>query len=121
MTRRMTIGTWLVAGFALGGMLRCSQAEDPPKAAAPGTLTVVDNAGKEQKLKTWRFTVGTRQLGWLAPNKGEGAKAQSPDALAFREEDSTKFVDGVLTLVPLDRVRAIDYDDKEGVTLRVRT
>src|ERR1700722_11077205 len=42
-------------------------AKPPEKPAAAGTLTVIDNAGKEQKLKTYQFTEGVRHLGWLAP------------------------------------------------------
>ena len=30
---------------------------------------VVDANGKEHKLKTWKFTAGTRHLSWLAPAK----------------------------------------------------
>jgi hypothetical protein len=109
------------------------KADEAPKAADPGTLIVLDGAGKEHKLKTWKFSSGIRNLEWLAAaapdqepaDKDKGAKApkakgSGPEALAFREENSTAYKDGVLTLVPLDRLRAIDYDlEKEKVTARV--
>ena len=45
-----------------------------------------------------------------------------PEALEFREENSTNFAKGILTLVPLERIRSIDYDnDKQVVTARVAT
>ncbi len=92
------------------------------------SLVIVDAAGKEQKLKSWKFVAGTRRLGWLEPAVGDGTKGKrgqprppsGPEALAFREEHSTDFETGILTLVPLDRIRRIDYDnDQETVTVRV--
>jgi hypothetical protein len=133
----------LIAGLAAGlGWLfaSASSADEPPKAAEPGTLVILDRAGKEQKLKTWKFANGTRRLSWLAPvmpakdkdDKDGKAKdrpkppaskndksAAGLEALEFREEHSTQFKDGVLTLVPLDRIRSLDYDEKAGVSLRV--
>src|SRR4051812_23499444 len=41
-------------------------ADEPPNPAEPGTLVVIDAAGKEQKIKAWKFTAGVRALGWLA-------------------------------------------------------
>jgi hypothetical protein len=97
-------------------------AADP--APAPGVLVVVDGGGKEQKLKAWKFVAGTRRLGWLAPAappKSEPGQAPAgPEALEFRDDNSTTFVDGILTLVLLDHLRALEYDaDKETVTARV--
>jgi hypothetical protein len=107
-------------------------------AAAPtrdDVLVVVDAAGKEHRLKSWKFLAGTRVLAWLAPAPAERegdakgaredprAKARppaGPEALEFREEDSTLFREGILTLVPLERLRALEYDpEKEAVTARV--
>src|SRR5271157_1719659 len=43
-----------------------------------------------------------------------------PEALEFRDEHSTNFVDGILTLIPLKNIRSIDYDnDKQTVTVKV--
>ena len=124
--------TWTLLGIALAAVAAgLTAGADEPKAADAGTLVVIDGAGKEQKLKTWKFTAGTRHLSWLAPapeKEEAGAKkvpgggrkpTAGPEALEFREENSTTYLDGVLTLVPLDRLRALDYDDKDGVTVRV--
>src|ERR1700738_5097195 len=77
-------------------------ADEAPPAAAPGTLVVIDAAGKEQKLKTWIYVAGTRRLAWLAPaekepetkdkdkpdkdkpDKEKPAKPAGPEALEFR-------------------------------------
>jgi hypothetical protein len=110
--------------------------EGPVKAAEPGTLVVLDAAGKEQKLKAWKFASGTRRLGWLAPDRpadkpadkpgdktpGRAPEAPAgPEALEFWAESEIHFVDGVpVTLIPLERLRALDYDaDKETATARV--
>src|SRR4051812_12037642 len=77
-------------------------AADPPK--PPDAATVADAAGKDVVLKKWSLSAGTRKLGWLP-----GA----PEALAFRETHSTAFVEGVVTLIPLDRLEALTYDSKE--------
>src|SRR5262249_21064182 len=42
-----------------------------------------------------------------------------PEALEFRDDNSTNFQEGVLTLIPLERIRAIDYDDNDSVSVRV--
>jgi hypothetical protein len=126
----MTIAKQVAAlwgtGLALVLGAAAVPADDPPKAAEPGTLIVVDAAGKEQKLKSWKFVGGTRPLSWLAAAEKEpekGAKpAAAPEALEFRDENSTNFVEGILTLIPLDQLRAIDYDnDKKTVSARAAT
>jgi hypothetical protein len=110
------------------------------RAAEDSSLVIVDAAGKEQKLKSWKFLTGTRRLGWLeptAPGRGKDKEAKDagpdtsrpprlppppsgPEALAFREEHSTDFENGILTLVPLDRIRRIEYDnEQETVTVHV--
>src|SRR5260370_32725926 len=114
-------------GLPLAGLLLAlaARADDPPKPAEPGTLVVVDGGGKEHTLKNGKFTLGTRRLAWLTVKEGtkepaieareaKGAvktaipKAKDgPEALEFREEKSTTYVNGVLTLVPVDRLRAL--------------
>ena len=102
---------------------------------AAGGLVIVDARGKEHKIKKWEFVAGTRHLAWLAPpeKKEPGEKEgeerprrpalrrpQGPEALAFRDENSTGWVDGVLTLIPLDRLRGIDFDEEnQTATVRV--
>jgi hypothetical protein len=45
-----------------------------------------------------------------------------PDALEFRDEDSTTFVEGILTLVPLEYLRSVSFDDeKQTATIKVAT
>jgi hypothetical protein len=111
-------------------------AKEPARTAEPGTLIVVDAAGKEQKLKTWKFAAGTRRLGWLAPAKtpepkkepdkdkgparGRPAPLAGPEALEFRPDTEIHFVEGVLVLIPLDRLRTLDCDNEmETVTAKV--
>src|SRR5438876_214049 len=72
---------------------------------AGGILVVIDHAGKEVKLSSWKFLSGTRRLSWLAPpGKAKGEKEGSedepsagPEALELREENSTTFQKGILT------------------------
>jgi hypothetical protein len=135
--------TALLAALLGALAVSTSPADDAPKAAEPGVLIVVDNNGKEQKLKTWKFSQGTRRLAWLAPAVSEekevnpiddketkppakrvrpkpGKPAVGPEALEFREENSTNFVNGILTLIPLEHLRSLDFDrEKEIVTAKV--
>jgi hypothetical protein len=80
-------------------------------------LIILDGAGKEIPVKNWKFTAGTRPLAWLADAKSKEPVAQ---ALEFRENKSTTFANGILTLVPLSSVKKIDYDhDKKDVRATV--
>src|SRR5262249_19801695 len=78
-------------------------------------LVVPPTGGKEVKLADWRFTLGTR----LLPSRNDApakAKPAGPEYLEFREEKSTTYKNGILTLVPLTSVRKLDYDrDKKTV------
>jgi hypothetical protein len=127
----------LVAAVAILSLWAAEPLPEPPPPAEAGTLIVIDAAGKEQKLKPWKIVTGTRPLSWLAPAapkedaappggapKIEGAKKTpaGPEALAFREDNSTDYQEGILTLIPLDRIRTIDYDnEKRLVAVRVAT
>jgi hypothetical protein len=143
------VGIGLVAGLVGWGV-----AADESKPASEGALVVIDAAGKEQKLKTWKFTTGTRHLSWLEPvkegedkpkdgdkpkegNKKEGepkkpgprngprpkpVPASGPEALQFRDENSTDFKEGILTFIPLTALRAIDFDaEEETMTVKAAT
>ncbi len=121
--------------FLLCSLKAADPLPEPPAPAEAGTLIVIDGTGKEQKLKSWKLVAGVRPLAWLAPAgaekdakdepkpKGEKTKPPAgPEALVFREENSTDFQDGVLTLIPVDRLRVIDYDnEKRTVAIRVAT
>jgi hypothetical protein len=123
------IVTPFLAAWAGALGLGLTDAEEKPKAAAPGTLMVRDAAGKEQTLKAWKFAVGTRRLTWLAPASAEkeplqekAPPAKGPEALEFVHATEIKYLPTVLTLIPLDRIRAIDFDnEKEIMTVRVAT
>jgi hypothetical protein len=135
MTTWKTILAVLAGGLAAMLVLSAALPAADPPAPSEGALVVIDGAGKEQKLKSWKFVLGTRRLSWLAPAPAkdgddkeppEGnrkAAPAGPEALAFRDEHSTSppLLVGVLTLVPLDRLRAVEYDDANGVTVRVAT
>jgi hypothetical protein len=108
----------LLGAFAL--------AADPPAAS---NLVIVDAAGKEQKLKSWKLVGGTRPLGWLAPAAAPreakpGEKPQPADAgpvaIEFRDENSTTLVEGVLTLLVPEHLKALEYDnEKQTVTASI--
>jgi hypothetical protein len=128
---------------ALAALAAPDEPAKPDAKPEQAALTVIDAAGKEHKLKSWKITQGTRHLAWLAPqeapdkgDKGPEAKPEGPGdkkapkgkpnggpvALELREDNSTTFVNGILTLVPLERLRALEYDnDKKTVTAKVAT
>jgi hypothetical protein len=119
----------LVAGAVL---TVCPAADDKP---ADSALTVVDGANKEQKIKSWKVVAGTRKLGWLAPAPADGEKpkdadppprgqprtaAVGPEAYAFRDDNSTNYKNGILTLIPLESLRAVEFDaDEQTATVKV--
>jgi hypothetical protein len=119
---------------ALALLCAAALAADPPPPSP--ALVVVDAAGKEQKLKSWKFVAGTRHLGWLAPaparDKDEkpaekptrGGKPQAadagPEAVEFRDEHSTTLKNGVLTLLLPQHLRSLEYDaEKQTATANV--
>jgi hypothetical protein len=112
-------------------------AADAPAKGDAGVLVVIDNAGKEHKLKKWEFLDGVEPLPWAAAGKaaakagtpattgGKNAPqppaASGPMVLRLREENSTQFRDGILTMVPLDRISKIEYDQEtKTVTVTVK-
>lgn len=95
-------------------------------------LVFTDAAGKERKITKWKFADGTSELSWLVPpaaepKKNNPAKGKpqlpvGPEALRFRQEKSTGFADGILTLIPLDRLKSLEYDhEQQIVTAKVAT
>ena len=82
-------------------------------------IVIPPKGDKEVKLIDWRFSVGTRRLDLdgSPPAKTKAKKPTGPEYLEFREEKSTTFLDGILTLVPVTSLRKLDYDnDKKTVT-----
>jgi hypothetical protein len=119
---------WMVGG---PGDPPAARAGDKKQKKAEGkALVVVDGAGKEIRLSTWKFLRGTRRLSWLAPaakpkgkpekdDKEPGDEAPAgPEVLELREENSTTFQKGILTLVPLTSLEKIEYDP-ENQTVKV--
>jgi hypothetical protein len=113
--------------FFVAASVAVFAADDKPKKEKLDTLTILDVAEKEQKLKTWKFTEGVRRLTWLASEKekkeapkGKGATPAGPEALIVRAEMDIKYLEGVLTLIPLERVASMDFDaERESVTVEV--
>jgi hypothetical protein len=101
--------------------------KDPDKGAKKDgkdsyLLVVPPAGGKEVKLADWRFILGTRHfsLSGDAPVKPKTKTPAGPEYLEFREDKSTTYQNGILTLVPLTSIRKIDYDrDKKTVAVVV--
>jgi hypothetical protein len=94
-------------------------------------LIIVDAKGKENKVTGWQFVEGIRPLAWLAPDrKPEDEKEdpnvkparapQGPEGLVFRDEASPNLRKSVETLIPLENLRSIDFDEeKQTMTVKV--
>jgi hypothetical protein len=95
---------WIAFGIAFIALAHSAPAGDKKDASAEkkaeAPLTILDAAGKEVKLKGWRLTAGTRRL----------PTAKPLDCLEFREEHSTTYQNGIVTLVPVGSLRKLDYD-----------
>lgn len=114
---------------------------------APEGILIIDSKGKENKIKGWQIVQGTRRLTWLAPPEPEKKPEEKPEekpnekdapppkkpvavpmrlvprgpeALSFRDDNSTVWVQGVLTFIPLDTIRGIEFDgEKDTATVKV--
>ena len=99
--------------------------KDDPKDAKDAHLYVVPPVGgKEVKLIDWRFSLGTRRLSWLepAPVSPKTKTPTGPEYLEFREDKSTTYANGILTLVPMSSIKKMDYDrEKKNVAVVVAT
>jgi hypothetical protein len=99
-------------------------------------LIIVDGKGKENKVTGWRFVEGARPLAWLAPDRKPDDKPdekedpnvkparapvpQGPEGLVFRDEASPNLRKSVETLIPLENLRSIDFDEeKQTMTVKV--
>jgi hypothetical protein len=111
----------------LAGALIAAGAAALPAAGADeaNVLTVIDKDGKEHKPKNWKLVAGTRKLSWLAaatekePAKGKKAVPAGPEVFVVSEGEYP-LKKRVLTFVPVDSVRSIEFDAMEKkVTLRV--
>jgi hypothetical protein len=111
---------FLIAILAIGSAHRADAGgkdkKEPEKNDKPTLIIVPPAGGKEVKLVEWRFLQGTRHFD-LIDDKPK-AKNAGPEYLEFRDEKSTTFVNGILTLVPLTSIKKIDYDrEKKLVSL----
>lgn len=85
------------------------------KKDGPYLLVVPPAGGQDVKLADWRFTQGTRTLSLTGAVK---PKQKGPEYLEFREDKSTTYQNGILTLVPLASIRKIEYE-REKKTVAV--
>lgn len=115
----------------LAALLLAASLPADDKAPEGPPMTIIDVAGKQQKIKSWAFTHGTRRLGWLAdaadqpPSKEKGKRrpprkvSVGPEAVVIRDAGKFNFAEGVLALVPLTNVRAIDFNsEKKQMTIK---
>ena len=91
----------------------------PPDENKAGAVVLVDAAGKERKIAAYRITAGTRRLGWLAPAKKGEKENAGPEAFVVRDDVSIRFLEGVVTLVPLPQLRAVRFDAEKGTMTAV--
>ncbi len=81
-------------------------------------LVVPPTGGKEVKLIDWRFTQGVRSL--ALDGETVSKSSAGTEYLEFREEKSTTYQAGILTLIPISSVKKITYDrEKKMVATEV--
>jgi hypothetical protein len=102
----------MIFGTVMLALMACAApAGDKHEKKADSPLLILDAQGKEVMLKGWHLAGGTRPLAGI---DGGGPK---PRYLEFREEKSTTFQVGILTLVPTTALRKLDYNyEKKTVT-----
>ena len=99
-------------------------------------MTLTDVNGKQHKVTDWKWLNGTRRLTWLATDKDEPAKekdkekgkkvkqpaAVGPEAFVIRDDEKINFKAGVVTLIPVDRLRSLSLDtEKKMLTVKAAT
>jgi hypothetical protein len=92
--------------------------DSPVEKKAEPPLLILDAQGKEVMLKGWHLAGGTRRLVGIDSVAAKSPPfASGPQYLEFREEKSTTFEAGILTLVRVTALRKLDYDyEKKTVT-----
>jgi hypothetical protein len=94
--------------------------KEPKTEAKDSHIYVIPPAGREVKVADWRFTAGTRHFTVSKDAPAKPKAKNGPEYLEFREDHSTTFQNGILTLVPLASIRKIDYDrEKKNVSVTV--
>jgi hypothetical protein len=125
-----------LAALLLAFALRADDEKKDDKKPAASALTLTDANGKEHKVTDWKWLNGTRRLTWLATDKDEPAKekgkekgkkvkqpaAVGPEAFVIRDDEKINFKAGVVTLIPVDRLRSLSIDtDKKMLTVKAAT
>jgi hypothetical protein len=121
-----------LAALLLTFALRADGEKKDDKKPAGSPLTLTDVNGKEHKVTDWKWLNGTRRLTWLAtdkdePDKEKGKKGKQPapvgpEAFVIRDDTAINFKTGVVTLIPVDRLRSLSLDtDKKTLTVKVAT
>jgi hypothetical protein len=82
---------------------------------------VTDTEGQETSLQQLSWRGNIRRLGWLGdPQAADEEGRRGPLAIEIREPNSTTWTKGVLTLVPLRHIAAIEFDyQRQFVTYRI--
>ena len=112
------------AAFVMPSNANDKEKKDADKPKSHSQLIVPPASGDgKTKLDDWRFTTGTRPFSITGdvPMKAKGGAAGS-EYLEFREEKSTTYQNGILTLIPVESIRTMDFDrDKKAVSVIVAT
>lgn len=108
-----------LAMMAVGLFYSLAARADEPAADA---AVVTDAAGKEIKLVSFKPTAGIRRLSWLGdPKAATDDHRKGPLALELREQHSTTFSKGVITLVPISGIESIRYEyDKHTMAVSIK-
>jgi hypothetical protein len=104
---------WSMLLLALG----CSGFAAAQPTGADPAWEILYDAKVAIRLEQPRFTMGTKQLAWLAEAVKAKAGAKNlpagPEHLEFREESSTLFKDGIITYIPLPSLLRLEYDPEK--------
>ncbi|MFO0864254.1 MAG: hypothetical protein U0744_06295 [Gemmataceae bacterium] len=110
----LRVGMWMLASAM--GLLSLGAATGQEKKDSE-VLLVADAGGKETALAHWKISLGAEALPWAEVGKGKPGREEW---LAFRDDGSTSYVNGIVTYLPIRSLRRIDFDDvKKSVTVVV--